>query len=377
MGFGNAMNDMLSTGTGVAVLLAAATLPTTGAHAQAVPVPQETPRTIPGLVIAAPTPTPTRTPVPTPTGPVLGLPIPTPSETPSPDEPVRRAAPRRAAERTTTPAPTAPVDTPEAAASPTPEATTPIAPAPVMTPTPAATSTPMPMPVPVADEGDGNWPWLIGGAVPLVVALGIWAWLRRRGRPDDIAPEDPVPVAVAPAPTPVAPAPPIGPRAWIAVALRPNRAGLNMLSATVEAEVVVRNTGDAPATQVRIHATLLSAHAGQDADLAATFAAPAGRSAAPPFALAPGEERRVRIVAALSREAVRSMDAAGRPMFVPLVAIDVRYVADETGTPGRTGQAFIVGVERVDSAKLAPFWLDGPMRMHDQIAARAQGAAIS
>ena len=63
-------------------------------------------------------------------------------------------------------------------------------------------------------------------------------------------------------------------------------------------------------------------------------------------------------------------------MFVPLVAIDIRYGAEDAPAAYGTAQAFIVGIERVDSAKLAPFWLDGALRMHDQVAARVQGREL-
>ena len=42
----------------------------------------------------------------------------------------------------------------------------------------------------------------------------------------------------------------------------------------------------------------------------------------------------------------------------------------------RTVQSFAVGIERVDSPKLAPFWLDQPPRTVTEVAARAHGAAI-
>ncbi|WP_174287261.1 hypothetical protein [Sphingomonas bacterium] len=241
------------------------------------------------------------------------------------------------------------------------------------TPTPAVQPAPV---VRAPPQGPAIWPWLAVGA-GLLLAMGGWAWWRRRPANATARPgEDevlPLPSVSRPIATPV---PPSEERAAIAVALRPIRAGLNLLSATVEAEVVVTNTGDAPATHVRVHVSLLSAHARQDVDLTAAFAAPAGRPVTPPFTLAAGEERRVRIVAALPRESVRTMEAGGRPMFVPLLAIDVRYAAETAGRLARTAQAFIVGVERADSAKLAPFWIDGPSRMYDRIAARTHGAVI-
>ena len=384
MGFCKRMNDHDKTAAGAVFLLAALGFCATAAFAQAVPTPQDTARTIPGLVIATPTPNPAQTPVPVPTDPVRGLPAPTPTpstaaKTPAAKPPARaRDVPPRSEKEPTSAAARAPRDGPTPAASPS--AT--LAPMSVATPTAMPTSPPVPVatvaPGATAQSDHGPWPWLAAAAVALsLAALAYWALVRRRSAArSERWVEEPIP-SEPPAPAPiVVPVRPSGPQASLTVALRPIRAGLNLLSATVEAEVVVGNTGDAAATQVRLHAALLSAHAAQEAELAAVYAAPPGRPAAPAFALAPGEERRVRIVVALSRESVRSIDVGGRPMFVPLVAIDLRYAADEDGTAARRGQAFIVGIERVDSAKLAPFWLDGPLRMHDQVAARGQGPAV-
>lgn len=163
-------------------------------------------------------------------------------------------------------------------------------------------------------------------------------------------------------------------RARLAVELRPLRAGLNLLSATAECEIVVTNIGTAAADGIRVQAVLLTAHAGQDADLASVNAGPVVRPATTPFALAPGETRVVRTVSATAREAIHSMTAANRPMFVPIVAVNILYASGEIA--GQTARAWAIGIERVDSAKLAPFWLDAPARMYDGIAARPHAVAI-
>jgi len=168
---------------------------------------------------------------------------------------------------------------------------------------------------------------------------------------------------------------PILDRARLSIALRPRRAGLNLLSATVEAELTVRNDGAAAAGGIRIGAALVGASPGQGGDVGALFAQPVGRPAAPPFALAPGEERRVRLVVALPRAEIQPIEAGGRSMFVPVVAVNVVYEAAD-GAQGQSARAFALGVERVDSAKLAPFWLDQPARMHEQLGVRDYGAAI-
>ncbi|MGA1797852.1 hypothetical protein VH567_03630 [Sphingomonas sp. 4RDLI-65] len=168
--------------------------------------------------------------------------------------------------------------------------------------------------------------------------------------------------------------PPAVPRARVTCDLRPLRAGLNLLSATVECELVVTNTGTAPAEAIRTGVALLTAHAGQDTDLAQFNAAPIGRPAAPPFALAPGETRTIRTVVAIARDAIRTMTAANRPMFVPVVATNILYAT--AGDDAQTARAWVVGIERVDSAKLAPFWLDAPAKMFTTVAARPHAATF-
>jgi len=168
--------------------------------------------------------------------------------------------------------------------------------------------------------------------------------------------------------------PPVAARARLTCELRPLRAGLNLLSATVECELVVTNTGTASAEAIRTGVALLTAHADQDQDLAQFNAAPVVRAVAPPFALAQGETRTIRTVTAIAREAIRTMTAANRPMFVPVVATNILYVT--ANDEAQFARAWVVGVERVDSPKLAPFWLDAPARMYSTVAARPHAATF-
>ena len=105
-----------------------------------------------------------------------------------------------------------------------------------------------------------------------------------------------------------------------------------------------------------------------DADLAAFFAQPIGRPAVPAFTLAPGEARTIRIAAPRARAAIVAMEAGGRPIFVPIVAVACRFT--RLGDEFRAARAFAVGVARVDTPKLLPIWLDVPPRMYDGVAAR-------
>ena len=170
------------------------------------------------------------------------------------------------------------------------------------------------------------------------------------------------------------PRPPVE-RARLSLALVPRRAGINLLTATAEVEIVVRNDGAVAAGEVRVDAALFAARAGLDEELARLFATRSDRPAAAPFVLEPGEERAVRTIVTLPRAAIRPLQAAGRDMFVPVVAVSVRYQASDDGQ-GQVARAFAVGVVREGTDKLGPLWLDAPVRSHDQVAARPHGLAL-
>jgi len=312
--------------------------------------------------------------------------------------------------------------------APTPAATPPLAEsgaqpglaaAPTASPTPRPRAQPTPTAALPSVATGPLWPWLAGAAV-LVLLAAAWALKRLRRQQDEefdavdvdepfvagsepsaepepfVEPEssdepytylEDAPVAATPpAPIlpPVAPAPlerSITPeplhevpaaRARLGFEFRPVRAGVNLVTATAEAEITVTNTGEGPADDIRADMRLVSAHARQDEEIAAILAAPVARSGAAPFALGPGESREVRLTAALPREAIRVLTASDRPMFVPIAVVSI---GTRDGAV-QTGQAFAIGIERPGSGKLAPFWLDGPSRMYNSVAALAQGAAV-
>lgn len=179
-----------------------------------------------------------------------------------------------------------------------------------------------------------------------------------------------------PIPAPV-PSPPIPPptRARLTVALRPRRAGINLVSATAEIELTVRNVGDAPAEDIAVAAVLLAGRAGQDGELAELFAGEPARPAVPPFALAPGEERVCRTTLVLPRAGIAPIVVDARPMFVPVVAVDVRHRRADGGR-GQNAAAYVVGAVRAGGDKLAPFWLDTAPRMRDSVEARPHGPTV-
>ena len=319
--------------------------------------------------IASPTPTPTPAPFPSP----VVTPLPTPTPTPTPG-PVPVATPTPLPAFTPTPAPT-PRARPGAAAGRPAAAVTRERPTATPTPTPSATPSPTPTATPAPIEtvvlpaapskAAPLWPWLAGGALLLLALAAIL--LRRRGEPDELEEVDDEPLA---APGPAPSAPPAG----LVIAFRPTRAGVNLLTATVEGEVTVTNVGDVAVAGIRAAVALLAARGTEQADLHAIADAALTRPAVPPFTLQPGAAHRFRAVAALPHASIEPLAVAGRPMFVPLVAVTLRYPAD--GAERGTTRGFAVGIERVDSAKLAPLWLDVPARAYDAVAARPHGEAI-
>ncbi len=315
----------------------------------ATPAPSPTPQAVETPAVV-PTPTPTPTPSPTPAP--VPVPVPTPATTPTP---AARPAPiPRPAAASLSPVPTrspAPLPLPTPAATPAP------------TPTPTATAAPVPAAAPAAPF---SWqPWAFGAA-GLALLLLLWIRYQREERPPQHETEPDQGEAAPPSPVYRTSGP------WLAVAVRPVRAGLNMVTAVADCEITLTNEGAAPAEQVRATLTLLSAHAGQQAEVAAANAEPITRSLVPAFTLAPGETRTFRGVASALITRLPVMEAGGRDMLVPLVLLNVQH-RDPGGVEHRTSQGFVVGVERVDSPKLAPFWLDS-MRMVDQVAARPSGA---
>lgn len=344
-------------GGGAAAVLAASIMAAAAAGAQ-----------VSNTAVPAPIvePTASATPIPIPAVPTIVLP------------PVRTPRPRASA--TPTPRPS---DTPRPTltATPTPQATPTVAAVPLPQPTAEAptstsTATPAPTPAPAAApmpvaQSSGWWPFAVRAGL---LALAV-AWLmsrRRRERAIDVVP--PADEVIPATPTMPAAASPLVSRARLTLGFRPIRAGLNLLSATSENEVVLTNIGDAAAEDIRVSVRLISAHADQDAELAAIYAQPIARPIVPAFTLQPGEQRVVSAVAALPRDLIRVLTVADRPIFVPIVAVNATYATG--GVSGQTAQAFAVGVERAESAKLALFRLDAPPRSYDQIAARPHAAAL-
>lgn len=365
--------------------------------------------------LPAPTPTPTRSPrpaAPTPTPSPAATPAPARTQSPQPLAPAPAALP--------TPLPAA---TPTEAPSPIPTATPTAEPLPpvVLPPIPEPTGEPSPV-APDLDHGFRLQGWqayaAIGGGAATLFLLGwlTFVWLRRReeivdepaperrvhtvfdlGAADtspalpprsavpEAPPQTPLPPAPPPPPVPVPPVPApvpaeaasvlpespapaaqeVSARARLDIAFKPKRAGTNLLSAAVEYQIVVTNAGDAPARLVTTDVRILTAGADQDAILQRLFAAPIEKPIIAPFEVQPGETATLDGMALMPKEILNVMTVGDRTLFVPVLAINLRY--EWEGGSGQTATSYVIGINRGEGAKLAPFRLDGASRMRDDV----------
>lgn len=327
---------------------------------------RQTPRPVPTPTpTPAPSPAPRATPIirPTASPPLMVQPLPTPTPTPTPSAaPPRRAPESRAA---AVPGP--------ASTSPAPPTAEPLAP-PTAAPTP--TTTPVAIPTPAAiptGQGEG------GSLLPLVLALlGIaaaglaWLLLARRRAAAPAGEQDRAADAA-----PAVPARPTAPaeRPQLDLAFRPRRAGLNLVSAAVDYELTIHNSGAAPARAVRVALQLFTAGERHDAEVRQFLDEPVDSPVVAPFDLAPGETKSVRAMALLPKAAVNVVTVKGRPMFVPMVAINALYEWGE-GRDGQTASSHVVGIARPGAPKMQPFWLDAPPRMYDGVGEHAHAIAL-
>lgn len=365
----------------IALLGAAATLVAPVAHAQqATPTPAPTPTIItPGIehfslpasgTQTQPQPQPTRARA------AVATPSSTPAPTPRETSPVARPVVQRPASASPTRATPTPSPTLQPTASATPEL------APVSSATaPAASETPAPAPVP-ATQGGLPWLWMLIGAA-LAAAIGAGGWLLgRRGRRVEAQPQAARPTPPSPAPVPVArpvppppgpvPAAPVIAAAPdpIAIEFYPRSIEVSDQGAVLDFEIDLRNLTGAQADGLKVSLLLASANPEQDALIASFQGSSALPASGPPVDLPAGEGGRIPGKLAIEADRIHVVQVGGRPMFVPIFLIDLRW---RGGLSLRHhGAAFMVGTAG-QGGKLGPIWLDrGAQRVGGLSATRYQ-----
>ena len=352
----------------------------------------------------APVAPPVGTPVITPPPPVVAQPQPQPA---APAQPVRPAttAPRPAPAEPATPArePQGSGDTPQQLApqspAPQPVPAEPAAPQAVPAPAPTAPASEPPLSAPAESS---SWRW-IAGAIAIVAAALVAAWLFLRRRPEEEpeqyeepeatpAPAPPAapptaakPASVAPAPRPATakpvPVPPAtqpraatpapvattGERPWVDLTLEVRSARLSLMGATIGYTLTLHNRGQRVADDILVRTFIANADVNQQAQLQQFFAGAVGLPAHSAASLAPGQSHGLTGELRLLPDQIAPVQMGDRALLIPLIAFDAQYRwSDEPGAApvgsGRTGRAFIVGQEKTPPAdRLAPFRVDqGP-----------------
>ncbi|WEK01986.1 MAG: hypothetical protein P0Y59_10010 [Candidatus Sphingomonas phytovorans] len=182
------------------------------------------------------------------------------------------------------------------------------------------------------------------------------------------APEEPPTAPPLPAVEivpPVPPAPAVSARATLDIEVRVKRAGTNLLSAAVEYDIVVRNVGQAVARAIQVDVRLLSAGVEQDGWIATLFSSPIERPITPSFELPSRGAIELSGMAMMPKDMLSVMTVQDRILFVPVLAINMLY--EWEGGTGQTAISHVIGIDRGEGVKMAPFRLDAGPRMHEGV----------
>ena len=223
-------------------------------------------------------------------------------------------------------------------------------------------SPPTPTPAPRADPAVGFAPR--PDPTPAPPASGV-----RKPLPTTLMPPPSAPPRVEPRPDPIIPGGIVstGLRPWIDVELSPDRALLDEQGAAIAFEVTLYNSGSAAARDVIIEAKLLNAGVSQDVELSAFFTADTAVSDPIPQ-IAPYARIPLRSAVRLPLEAISEYEYEGRKLFMPLVAISVRY--RWSNGDGQSAAGFLVGQGNDGQDKLAPLRIDRGARSWNGLGAR-------
>jgi hypothetical protein len=266
---------------------------------------------------------------------------------------------------------------------------------------------------PPASISDGffSWPWLAALAA-LLGGGGFIAWSRRgrrqrygdpgrmafaglvpdaeaepapiprgRPRPDPVPPRaqpaprpDPVPPKPAPKPASDGLIVSTGLKPQLNVQFQPDRAVVTENEVLLQFDVVLTNSGSAPARDVLVEAKLVPAHAGQDQEIAAFFQQPqdgGDRMAGIP----PLGKIALKSAVRLPIDQLHSFEVEGRQLFVPLVAFNILFRSG--AGEGQASASFLVGRGSDEDEKLAPFRLDLGPRIFRGLSARPHSMGLS
>lgn len=266
-----------------------------------------------------------------------------------------------------------------------------------------------PATTPIVDttSSEGNlfshWPWLLA----LLAAAGAALWYFRRQRPDysfagaggdasafNFSP--PTPRSETPRPAPPRPAPAPQPelrepvsggvttelapaqgiistrlRPWLEIEFDPQAAIIDSEKASIQFEVVIFNSGSAPARDVLVEAALFNAGTDQDQLLSAFFGRQLGQSDG--TTIPPLQRMSFRSIVTLPRDQLRLFEVEGRTLFVPVVGFNVHYRFSSGA--GQSSTSYIVGRNSAGE-KMAPFRVEKGSKTYRGLATREHNLRV-
>jgi hypothetical protein len=324
----------------------------------------------------APPPRPAAT-----SGTAAASPPPTPVPTASAQlrSPVRTAAAQ--------PAQVAPAPSPKRRVEARPASSVTVA-LPALDESPVSSAAPDPFAAPADGLGGEHrlllWPWLL--AALALGAGGAFLFWRNRSREvfaggpqldAFVAPEPAAPPRAAPPPKAPPAAAPSGIvstrlRPWIDLVFQPGRCIIEDDRVTLEFELGLQNSGNAPARGVLVEASLLNAGPYQDQEVGDFYGAPVGEGER--IAIIPPLKTvmvKTRVSAPLAN--VQLIEIGGRRVFVPLIAFNTLY--GWSNGDGQTSASYLLGRDG-KGEKMGPFRLDLGPRVFRNVGARQLPIAV-
>ena len=254
--------------------------------------------------------------------------------------------------------------------------------------------------LPAGDNRRSLMPWLFA---LLLVAAGaaLYLWRQRSAARPAYAtsgatvqgftaprPAPPVSPRMAhPAPTPapaLAPTPaPAAPRSdgiistrlrpWIEIEFGATRAVVTDDVATVHFDIMLYNSGSAPARDVLVEGRMFNAGPDQDSEIGSFMEQPVAKGDTIPE-IPPLARVELKSAVALPRASVREYEVEGRKLFVPIVGFNALYKFGPNR--GQTSASFIVGRGGDDGGKMAPIRLDLGPRVFRGLGARQHSVGV-
>ena len=217
------------------------------------------------------------------------------------------------------------------------------------------------------DPSTSLWYYLAPAGLAL---LGGFFVLRRRRR---VAAE---PVEAALPAEPARPRPEPIPRPWLELELKAERAASTDAEASVEFEMVIRNTGKSSARNIRVNARMFNAGREQDKEIGAFFKTKGeGRRTYTIPELPAGERGLVQGTVTMPRDDMRALKVNEQLLFIPVVGVNAVYDWGN-GRTGQTSKSYVIGRELGDeSDKMGAFRLDLGPRIYRTVGQRQHSLA--